>query len=48
VRIHFKPVTIEDYRKKPYTSYRAFILWFETKGAIHEVLRIPITRRREV
>lgn len=48
MQIHFEPVTIEDYRKKPYTRYRAFSLWLEIKGAIHEILRIPITRRQEV
>jgi len=48
MRIHFEPVTIEDYRQKPYTTYRAFSLWLEIKGVIHEILRIPITRRREV
>lgn len=46
MRIYFEPVTIEDYRKSHYKRYRALMLWIDKEGAIQEIFRIPISKKK--
>ncbi|QSQ09777.1 hypothetical protein H0A61_02158 [Koleobacter methoxysyntrophicus] len=48
MKFHFEPVIVEDYSKKPYTKYKAFSFWVDYKGAIYEIIRIPLSRRIEI